>query len=241
MVQNKNILIIIPAYNEEKSIGRIIDNIKIHIPSADILVVNDGSLDLTSKVAKSKGVFVIDLPYNLGIGAAMQAGYKFAREGDYDIAVQCDGDGQHPPYQIKNLITPLLEKKTDIVVGSRFLGKFGYRSSISRQIGIILFSWLLSIITKTRLTDTTCGFRAINKKAIISFAFYYPTDYPEVEALVLAHKEGLRITEVPIRIYPRKQGISSIGFLSSFYYTVKVLLAVLIDLFETVPHKKENV
>lgn len=240
MVRNKNIIIIVPAYNEEKSIGRVIEDIKTHIPSVDILVVNDCSLDSTSRVAKNKGVFVIDFPFNLGIGAAMQAGYKFAQQGNYDIAVQCDGDGQHPAYQIKNLISPLIENKADIVVGSRFLGKFGYRSSFSRQVGIILFSWLLSLITKTRLTDTTCGFRAINKKTITSFSFYYPCDYPEVEALVLAHKEGLRITEVPVRIYPRKQGSSSIGFFDSFYYTVKVFLAILIDLFETVPCRKEN-
>jgi hypothetical protein len=240
MAQNKNVLIIVPAYNEENSIGKVIEDIKAHIPAADILVVNDGSLDSTSKIAKGKAVFVIDLPFNLGIGAAMQAGFKFANLGYYDIAVQCDGDGQHPPYQIKNLIAPLLENKADIVVGSRFLGNFGYRSSLSRQIGIILFSWLLSIVTKTKLTDTTCGFRAINKKTIISFSFYYPCDYPEVEALVLAHKEGLKITEIPIRIHPRKEGSSSIGFLGSFYYTVKVFLAVLIDLFETAPYKKEN-
>ena len=239
-MKERKIIIIVPAYNEEKSIARAIDNIKIHMPSADILVINDGSSDFTSKVAKTREVLVMDLPFNLGIGAAMQTGYKFAQQGNYDIAVQCDGDGQHPPYQIKHLISPLLENKADIVVGSRFLGKFGYRSSFSRQVGIILFSWLLSLITKTRLTDTTCGFRAINKKTITSFSFYYPCDYPEVEALVLAHKEGLRITEVPVRIYPRKQGSSSIGFFDSFYYTVKVFLAVLIDLFETVPYRKEN-
>lgn len=236
--QNK-ILVILPAYNEEKSIGSVIEDIRKHVPEADVLVINDGSLDSTERVAKSKGALVIDLPFNLGIGAAMQAGYKFANREHYEIAVQCDGDGQHPPYQIKNLIAPLLENKADIVIGSRFLGSFGYRSSISRQIGIILFSWLLSIVTKTRLTDTTCGFRALNKKALQSFSIYYPVDYPEVEALVLAHKEGLRITETPIRIFPRKQGSSSIGFLSSFYYTVKVFLAVLIDLFETAPTEKE--
>ncbi len=239
-MKNRKIVIIIPAYNEAKSIARIIDDIKEHIPCADIVVVNDGSLDATSQVAKSRGVFVLDLPFNLGIGAAMQAGYKFARLGNYDVAVQCDGDGQHPPYQIKNLISALDERKVNIVVGSRFIGTFGYRSSVSRQIGIILFSKLLSIITKTRLTDTTSGFRAIDKKAIESFSFYYPSDYPEVEALVLAHKEGLKIAEVPIRIYPRKEGSSSIGLLGSFYYTVKVFLAVLIDLFEAAPFKKEN-
>lgn len=240
MPKVKKTLIILPAYNEEKAIGKVIDDIKRHIPSADILVVNDGSLDSTSKIAKQKGVFVIDLPFNLGIGAAMQVGYKFADREDYDIAVQCDGDGQHPPYQVNNLIVPLINDSSDIIVGSRFLSKYGYKSSIPRQIGIILFSKLLSFITKTKLTDTTCGFRALNKKAIKSFSVYYPTDYPEVEALLLAHKEGLRIKEVPIRIYPRKQGNSSIRFLNSFYYVVKVFLAMLIDLFEATPKRKEN-
>jgi len=240
MTQNKRILIIVPAYNEAKSVGSVIEDIKTHMPSADVLVVNDGSLDLTAKRAKEKGVFVIDLPFNLGIGAAMQTGYKFAKEEDYDIAIQCDADGQHPAYQIKNLLNPLLENRADIVIGSRFLRKLGYRSSIPRQIGIILFSNLLSFITKTKVTDATCGFRALNRRAINSFSIYYPCDYPEVEALVLAHQEGLKITEVPVRIYGRKSGNSSIGFLSSFYYTIKVFLAVFIDLFETIPYKKEK-
>ena len=241
MKTNKKILIIIPAYNEEESIGRIIDNIKNHMPHADILVINDGSGDATSKVARQKNILVIDLPFNLGIGGTMQTGYRFAKEGGYEIAVQCDGDGQHPAYQIKNLISLLFEARADLVVGSRFLKKFSYRSNISRQIGIILFSKLLSFITKTKLTDTTCGFRALNKKAINLFSDYYPYDYPEVEALVLAHKGGLKIKEMPIRIHPRKQGNSSIGFLGSFYYAVKVFLAVLIDLFESIPHKKERI
>ena len=233
MKDNKKTLIILPAYNEEKVIGKVIDNIKKHIPDVDILVINDGSGDYTSKVAMEKGAFVVSLPFNLGIGVAMQTGYKFAQQEGYDIAVQCDADGQHPVYQIKKLIQPILEDRADIVAGSRFLGNFGYRSSIPRQIGIVLFSKLLSLILKMKLTDTTSGFRALNKKAIGAFSVYYPSDYPEVEALVLAHKEGLRIVEIPVRIYPRKQGNSSIGFLDSFYYTIKVFLAVIIDLFES--------
>ena len=234
-MKDAKVLIIIPAFNEGKSIRSIIADIRKHIPTADILVVNDGSSDDTLEQARSTGAAVIDMPYNVGIGAAMQTGYKYAMERDYDAAVQCDGDGQHPPYQIKNLVAPLLSGSADIVVGSRFLGSFGYRSSILRQIGIILFSWMLTLITRTRLTDTTCGFRALNKKTIKSFAKYYPCDYPEVEALVLAHQEGLRIKEVAIRIYRREHGVSSISALDSFYYTVKVFLAVIVDLFKAVP------
>jgi len=232
-MQSKKILIVVPAFNEEKSISSVVQDIRKHLPSVDILVVNDGSSDRTSEKAVAAGAFVVDLPYNLGIGATMQTGYMFAERESYDIAVQCDGDGQHPPYQIKNLITPLLEGKADIAAGSRFLGNFGYRSSIPRQIGIILFSGILTAITKTRFTDPTCGFRAINKRAIKSFSAYYPHDYPEVEVLVLAHKKGLKMREVPIRIYKRKEGSSSIGFFGSFYYTVKVLLAIFVDLFKS--------
>ncbi|MCM8799841.1 MAG: glycosyltransferase family 2 protein [Candidatus Omnitrophica bacterium] len=231
-------LIILPAYNEEQSIGRVIEDIRKNIPTADILVVNDGSKDNTSKIAKQLNVLVIDLPFNLGIGSAVQTGFKFALKENYDICVQCDADGQHPAYQIKNLISPLLENSIDIVAGSRFLRKYSYKSTIPRQIGIFLFSKLLSFITKISLTDTTCGFRAFDRKAIEFFAEFYPCDYPEVEALILAYKRGLKIKEVPIRIIERKEGISSIGFWSAFYYTIKVFLAVIIDLFENLPKKK---
>jgi glycosyltransferase involved in cell wall biosynthesis len=236
---DKKVLIILPAYNEEESVGMVINHIHKQVPAADILVVNDGSTDSTSKVAQDRGAFIIDLPFNLGIGAAMQTGYKFANRQGYDIAVQCDADGQHPPYLINYLMEHLIENNADIVVGSRFLKKYSYKSSVPRQIGIALFSRLISLITSTRLTDTTCGFRALNKNAIRYFSEYYPCDYPEVEALVLAHRAGLKIKEVPVKIYRRKGGISSIGFLSSFYYTLKVFLSIVIDLFEEVPYRKE--
>jgi len=237
---DKKVLIILPAYNEEKSVGMVIDHIKKHILYADILVVNDGSTDTTSSVAQDKGAFVVDLLFNLGIGAAMQTGFMFAYQQGYDVAVQCDADGQHPPYLIKYLIDHLAEENADIIVGSRFLKKYSYKSSIPRRIGIVLFSRLLSSIIRTKLTDATCGFRALNKRAIRYFSEYYPCDYPEVEALVLAHRAGLKIREVPVKIYRRKQGISSIGFLGSFYYTLKVFLAIIIDLFEEVPYRKES-
>ncbi len=236
----KRVLIIIPAYNEEKSIGKLVGNVKRHLPAADILVVNDGSSDFTGQVASEKGALVIDLPINLGIGAAMQAGYMFAKEAGYDIAVQCDGDGQHPPYQIKNIIAPLIEGKADIVVGSRFLKKVSYRSSFARQVGIVMFSKIVTFLTKAKLTDTTCGFRALGHKAISYFATEYPYDYPEVEALILAHKKRLKVIEVPIRIYRRKHGLSSISFIDSFHYTFKVLLAILISYSKPSAPKKEE-
>lgn len=229
-----NILIIMPAYNEAESIERVILVIKKELPDADILVVNDGSKDATSQIAKRLGVMVADLPYNMGIGAAMQTGYRYAALNDYDMAVQVDADGQHPPDQIHCLIAPIIEQKADIVIGSRFLENGNYRPSLARNIGIRIFSIVISIITGQRLTDTTSGFRAANKRVINFFARNYPEDYPEVESIVLLHKAGFNIIEVPVRMEARTAGQSSITPLHAVYYMIKVLLAVLIDLLKKV-------
>ncbi|MEW6170858.1 MAG: glycosyltransferase family 2 protein [Candidatus Omnitrophota bacterium] len=236
-MNNKKILIIIPAYNEEKNIIMVVEHIRQHIEGADIVVVNDGSKDKTALVAASLGIYVIDLPFNLGVGSAMQAGYVFAFRRNYDIAVQCDGDGQHPPYEIPKLIEVLETQKVDIVVGSRFLYKLSYKSSAVRQVGIKLFAWIISIFLRKRLTDTTSGFRALSKRAISFFAKYYPGDYPEPEALVLAHRAGLKIEEIPVRMRERQGGVSSIRFLGSIYYMVKVFLAIIVDMFEKIEEK----
>ena len=229
------ILIIIQAYNEAESIEAVISVVKKELPAADILVVNDGSKDATSILAKEiGGVVVVDLPYNMGIGAAMQTGYRYADLKNYEIAVQVDADGQHPPDQIKYLTTPIIEKEADIVIGSRFLGKGEYNPSLSRNIGIKVFSAVVSMITGQRLTDTTSGFRAVNKKVIKFFAQYYPEDYPEVEALVLLRKARFNIMEIPIRMKARTAGQSSITPLHAIYYMIKVLLAVFIDILKKV-------
>lgn len=236
-MNNKKILIIIPAYNEEKNIAMVVEHIRQHIQVADIAVVNDGSSDKTALVAASLGIYVIDLPFNLGVGSAMQAGYVFAFRRNYDVVVQCDGDGQHPPYEIPKLIETLEVKKADIVVGSRFLYKLSYKSSTVRQVGIKLFAWVISVFLRKELTDTTSGFRALSKRAVSFFAKYYPGDYPEPEALVLAHRAGLKIEEVPVRMRERQGGVSSIRFLGSIYYMVKVFLAIIIDMFEKIEEK----
>src|SRR3989304_1643132 len=194
------ILVITPAYNEAESIEDVISAVKKELPGADILVINDGSADATSQIAKGLGVMVADLPYNMGIGAAMQAGYRYAAMHGYDIAVQVDADGQHPPDQINNLIAPVMEQKADMVIGSRFLGEGEYYPSFARHLGIKVFAFVLSFMTGRRLTDTTSGFRAANKDVIRFFADNYPEDYPEVEAIVLLRKAGFNIIETPVRM-----------------------------------------
>jgi glycosyltransferase involved in cell wall biosynthesis len=182
---------------------------------------------------------VLDLAFNLGIGAAMQTGYKFAHRRNYDIAVQCDADGQHHPAQIKKLINTMTNERVDMVLGSRYLRKRRFRSDALRLLGILIFSRVLSLIVGQKLTDTTSGFRAVNKEVIKSFATYYPSDYPEPEALVLLHRERFSIKEISVNMSSRKGGNSSITLWKSAYYMVKVLLAIMIDLCKTIPYQKK--
>lgn len=224
------ILIIIPAFNEEESIGGVISSIKKSMPEADIVVVNDGSSDSTREIAEGMGVSVLNLPYNLGIGATMQTGYGFARRNGYDIAVQVDADGQHPAEQIKKVVAPVLDGRADLVVGSRFLGEGEYQPSLARGAGIYLFSRFVSFILREQVTDTTSGFRAAGPRTIEFFSHHYPDDYPEVEALVLLHKKGFSIMEVPVKMAERAGGVSSITPGRSVYYMVKVFLAILVDM-----------
>jgi len=228
-MKNK-LLIIIPAFNEEATISRVIASIKRHVPGADIVVVNDGSADQTSERASAAGAVVLNHLYNLGIGATMQTGYKYARSRGYGITVQVDADGQHPADQIERLVKPVAEGKADIVVGSRFLGEGDYKPSIARSAGMVFFSKLVSAVIGVKVTDTTSGFRAAGRDCIEYFASRYPDDYPEVEALVLLHKKGFSIMEVPVSMSERAGGKSSITPMKSVYYMVKVLLAILVDL-----------
>jgi glycosyltransferase involved in cell wall biosynthesis len=229
-----NILIIVPAYNEEVSLPGVIRDLREHMPSAEVLVVNDGSRDATARVARDRGVTVLDLPFNLGIGGAMQAGYLYAERNAYDMAVQFDGDGQHLAAEINKLIGPIIAGKADLVVGSRFLVSGGYKSPVFRKMGIWIFSFVLTRILDTAVTDSTSGFRAANRRVIEFFAHTYPDDYPEVEALVLLHKMDLRIAEVPVAMRERTGGKSSITPIRSVYYMAKVLMAIFIDLMKKV-------
>lgn len=226
------ILVIVPAYNEEKSLPGVIQDLRDHAGFADVLVIDDGSRDLTARIAKELAVEVLRLPFNLGIGGAMQAGYLYAERNGYDLAVQFDGDGQHIAGEIEKLIDPLKRGAADLVAGSRFLKPGGYRAPLFRRAGIWLFSFLLSRILGMHVTDTTSGFRAANRKAIEFFSRQYPDDYPEVETLVLLHKAGLKVAETPVMMRERSSGQSSITASRSVYYMTKVLLAVFIDLFK---------
>lgn len=228
---DNKIMVIIPAFNEEESLSHVIGNVRAHAPSAHIVVVNDGSVDRTATIARQEGVILLDLPYNLGIGGAVQTGYKFAAEQDYDIAVQVDGDGQHPAEEIPNLLRALCHDQTNMVIGSRFTaGKPDYRVPFSRLVGIKLLSAFISILSQRRITDPTSGFRAVNHEAIQFLARMYPRDYPEPEAVVLLHRAGYSVAEVPVRMEQRFGGISSITLLDGLFYVVKVLLAIAIDM-----------
>lgn len=234
--REKKTLAIIPAYNEEGSVGNVVEGIKRYLPGTDALVVNDGSCDHTPEIAEASGATVINLPFNLGIGGAMQAGYKYAFEKGYAIAIQVDGDGQHDPKEIPKLLRALEEKEVDMVIGSRFMGDSAFKSSTMRRVGISIFSKVISWIVGQEITDPTSGFRAANQKAIGLFNTDYPQDYPEPEVLVLLHKCGLRTTEVSIGMSERCAGESSITKLRSVYYMVKVLLAIFIDCFKKHPN-----
>ncbi len=228
------ILIIIPAFNEETSIRAVIEGVRAHQPEADIVVVNDGSTDRTADIAGSCGVTVLSHPFNMGIGATMQTGFKYALMKDYDIAVQVDGDGQHPADQIEDLVSSLLGSGADLVVGSRFLDKTAYQPSMARGAGMAIFSRLVSLIIGEKVTDTTSGFRASGRRCIEFFSTHYPDDYPEVEALVLLHKKAFSIMETPVNMAPRQGGRSSITPVRSVYYMIKVLLAIFVDLLKRV-------
>lgn len=221
-------LVIIPAYNEAATIGQVIKNIK-RWCDADILVVNDGSTDGTSATARAEKVTVIDLPCNLGIGGAMQTGYRYACRYGYEFAVQVDADGQHDPRFIDTLVQPLLAGKADMVIGSRYMEDGDYRGSLARRAGSRFFSFLLKLLTGQAIYDTTSGFRAVNRRVLAYFIRHYPPDYPEVEVIMQLLRQGYRLKEIPVAMYPRKGGHSSITLLRSVYYMLKVSLAVVIS------------
>jgi glycosyltransferase involved in cell wall biosynthesis len=233
---------IVPALNEEATIGRVIEEIRRFDPDFDIVVVDDGSVDRTAGMAADSGAYVLRLPFNLGIGGAMQTGYRFAFEQGYDIAVQIDGDGQHDPSQLPEILGPVLAGTADLCVGSRFTGAGGYRSSFVRRLGIRLFARVVSAVVRQKVTDTTSGFRAVNRKGIALFAADYPHDYPEVEATVMCVKHKLRLQEVPVEMRERGGGSSSITATRSIYYMTKVLLAIFVGLFRryAVPIEEEH-
>jgi glycosyltransferase involved in cell wall biosynthesis len=231
-------LAIVPAFNEAGSVASVVRELQVHAPDFDVLVVDDGSTDATAKEARLAGARVLRLPFNLGIGCTVQAGYQFALENGYAYAVQVDGDGQHDPREVPTLLDYLRRHPdVDMVTGSRFResAEDGHRSTVSRRLGIRLFGRILSWITGNRVTDPTSGFRMINRRGIELFARDYPHDYPEVEAVLMVHAHRLKSAEIPVTMRARTTGVSSINASRSVYYMMKVMLAIFVGLFRARP------
>lgn len=221
-------LLIIPAYNEAENIEKVVDNIIQNYPEYDYLIVNDGSSDATEDICIKNRYCFVSLPLNLGIGGAVQTGYRYALKNNYDIAVQTDGDGQHDIAYVKELIEPLISGEADITIGSRFITKEGFQSSVSRRTGIYLLSKWIHLLCFKRVKDVTSGFRAVNRNFIKIYADNYPSDYPEPEAIVSAYMHGGKIEEVPVIMKERESGTSSINFRKSVYYMIKVFIAIFV-------------
>lgn len=226
----KKTLIIVPAYNEGTNLERLFNKIRSLEKNYDILVINDCSSDDTLDVCNRNLVAAVDLPVNLGIGGAVQTGYRYAKANNYDYAVQIDGDGQHNPEYIEPMLAKL-EEGYNFCIGSRFIENYGFQSTFFRRIGIRYFTALIKSVTGFTVTDPTSGLRACDRKVIDCFTDYYPHDYPEPETLVLLKKKKYRITEIPVIMNERSGGTSSISSFKSIYYMVKVTLAILISAF----------
>lgn len=230
-----NTLIILPSYNEAANITRTLRALRQALPKADLLVINDGSEDDTGALAEAEGAAVLHLPYNLGIGAGVQTGFLYAQRRGYAVVARNDGDGQHAPEGLTRLLERLARGDVDMVIGSRFLGD-DYGTPLARRLGIGLLARLISRIVGQAITDPTSGYAVFNRRAIDLFARVYPHDYPEPEAIVIAHRSGLRLCEIPVTMRKREGGRSSITTLRSAYYMLKVTLAILINLLRR-PHR----
>lgn len=228
-ILNARCLAIVPAFNEEESIASVVEQIADHLPHFDVLVIDDGSIDGTAACVP-RSARLIRLPFNMGIGSAMQTGYRFAHAHGYDVAVQVDADGQHPPSQVGKLVEALLADDVDMIVGSRFLTTIEYRQAISRMVGIHWLRKLVKFLTGQWITDPTSGFRAANARVIAAFAHWYPDDYPEPEVVLLLHRAGFTIKEVQVEMVHRQAGQTSIPLVRGLFYVIKVSLALILDM-----------
>ena len=237
-MNNKKILIIIPAYNEEKNILSTVESVKKYKKvKLDYIVINDGSKDLTEKVLQENKINHLTLPFNMGIGAAVQTGYKYAFNNNYDIAIQFDGDGQHDINYVEKLIDPIINNKANMTIGSRYIENISkFKSSFSRQLGIKLISSFIKILTGIKIKDVTSGYRAVDRTIIKLFSLDYPHEYPEPVTNYSILKSGYKVKEVGVNMYARANGKSSINFVKSIYYVFNVFISIL--LFNFKPYKE---
>ena len=226
---HRKLMVIIPAYNEEASVGQVVRSVRRVEPAAPVVVIDDGSTDGTSDAALDAGAELLRLPHHLGLGGAVQTGYRFAFEHGYDCVVRVDSDGQHNPADISLLLDKLQGDGFDMVTGSRYLVESGYRPHWLRRFGGTLFSLVLYPILGKRITDPTSGFAAVNRRALEVFSRSFPLEYPEIEALVVLQRKALRFCEVPVKMLPRRAGRSTIGSWQAIYYMFRVLLGVLVN------------
>lgn len=222
-------LVMIPAYNEEKNIVKTVRDIQKNAPDFDYIIINDCSRDSTLDLCRREGLRVLNLPVNLGIGGAVQTGYRYAMQNGYDVAVQFDGDGQHDAAYLTQMREKLVREELDMVIGSRFLRHEGFQSSGMRRLGIRYFTELIRVSTGKKITDPTSGMRMANRSVIEAFAVNYPKDYPEPESVVYLLRQGKRVEEAPVKMRERENGKSSISFSKSIYYMCKVTFAILIE------------
>ena len=231
---NNKALIIIPAFNEEQSLGRTLDSILANNPEFDTLVINDGSRDRTEEIARSKNVMVLQHPFNMGYGATIQTGYKFAHEFGYDYVIQIDADGQHEAKNIGDLYSEIKKGHHDIILGSRFFNSGTYRAGWIRKIGMTIFKHIVNALTGLKLTDVTTGFQAMNRNVIREFVKdSFPTDYPDADILLYLHKNGLRIKEISVLMYPNLENKSmhSNPF-SALIYIVQMIISLMVQLMQ---------
>ncbi len=222
------ILVIIPCYNEEENLQRVVARLHENAPEADYLIVNDCSTDGSAALCDKLGYNYINLPVNLGIGGGVQSGYLYARQNGYDITVQMDGDGQHNPFYLAEVVAPVASGELDMCIGSRFITKEGFQTSFMRRFGITIISAFIWMLCGVRIKDTTSGFRACNKELTAYFSEHYAQDYPEPEAIISAVLHGYRVGEEPVMMEERMGGVSSISPLKSIYYMIKVTVGLLV-------------
>ena len=236
MSDPQKILIIMPAFNEEATIGRVLESTQEEVPGIPVVVINDGSSDHTAQIAEEHGARVITLPYNSGYGVALQTGFIYALQHEYSTVIHLDADGQHDPRYIKNLLEAINQDDVDVVIGSRFMEKGQYKTSFLKRLGMIIFGTLASIIVRRRVTDPTSGFQALKGKAIrFAASDFYPPDYPDADFIILLHQSGLRVKEIPVTMHPNVLNQSMHRGHKTIYYAFKMLLSILVTLLRKKP------